>query len=355
MACASMVRSTSRREERLGQVLGDTVSCHTVAWLTCRRPHRDPGTSAPLRVGQRQGARPHGFALQGLPRRLLDHLAVRGRTAQGRRPCGASADPDRRSAADHGTTCGGCRPAGSQQEVAKVRISIAFNPITEEFATTTPPIRRNPEWISDISDFFNSESTYTFIREYFEGNPDVDQRLVETNLARLEGIKNALIGIISLGDDLDVETVSEIFIRINSKGVPLSSADFAMSKIATYGDRGRNLRKLIDYFCHLAVAPHVYADIKDNDHEFAASPYLAQISWLKRRRGGPLRPRATATSSASPGLSGSAGARRPVIVSELSGRDPDTRKVDEDRIPVAYDKLEGALLQIVSNTTSTTS
>ena len=57
-------------------------------------------------------------------------------------------------------------------------------------------------------------------------------------MARLEGIKNAQIGIISLNDDLDVETVSEIFIRINSKGVPLSSADFAMSKIATYGDRG---------------------------------------------------------------------------------------------------------------------
>ena len=75
--------------------------------------------------------------------------------------------------------------------------------------------------------------------------------------------------------------MSEIFIRINSKGVPLSSADFAMSKIATYGDRGRNLRKLIDYFCHLAVAPHAYADIRENDTEFAASPYLKAIEWLK--------------------------------------------------------------------------
>jgi hypothetical protein len=78
-----------------------------------------------------------------------------------------------------------------------------------------------------------------------------------TNLAQLQDVKNAQIGIISLSGDLDVETVSEIFIRINSKGVALSSADFVMSKIATYGDYGRNLRKLIDYFCHLAVAPHV--------------------------------------------------------------------------------------------------
>ena len=104
---------------------------------------------------------------------------------------------------------------------------------------------------------------------------------VAASIARLEAIKNAQIGIISLNDDLDVETVSEIFIRINSKGVPLSSADFAMSKIATYGDRGRNIRKLIDYFCHLAVAPHPYADIQENDAEFAATPYLKAIAWLK--------------------------------------------------------------------------
>jgi hypothetical protein len=162
-----------------------------------------------------------------------------------------------------------------------VRIVIAFNPVTEEFATLTPVIAKNPEWISDLSEFFNSGSPLSFARDYLERNADVDSRLFETNLARLEGIKNAQIGIIALADDLEVETVAEIFIRINSKGVPLSSADFAMSKIATYGDRGRNLRKLIDYFCHLAVAPHAYSDIKENDTEFAETPFLKAIAWLQ--------------------------------------------------------------------------
>ena len=41
------------------------------------------------------------------------------------------------------------------------------------------------------------------------------------------------IGLIELEHDLDAETVTEIFIRINSAGVPLSQADFAMSKIAS--------------------------------------------------------------------------------------------------------------------------
>src|SRR5699024_9127468 len=136
-------------------------------------------------------------------------------------------------------------------------------------------------WIPDIANLFNAPSSFTFISDYFDRNPGVDRARVEASIARLEGVRNAQIGIIALADDLDVETVAEIFVRINSKGVPLSSADFAMSKIATYGDRGRNLRKLIDYFCHLAVAPHVYSDIQENDSDFAATPYLGALEWLR--------------------------------------------------------------------------
>lgn len=228
----------------------------------------------------------------------------------------------------------------------RVRIKIAFNPVTEEFATLQPVIDKDPEWISDISELFNATSTFGFIKAYFAANPNAPEALIETNLSRLEAIKNAQIGIISLNDELDVETVSEIFIRINSKGVPLSSADFAMSKIATYGDRGRNIRKLIDYFCHLAVAPHAYDDIKENDPEFAATPYLSDIAWLKNDSDDLYDP-AYGDIIRVAGLVGFSRGKASSIVSELSGRDPETRKVDLDRIPVAYDKLEGALQEIV--------
>lgn len=229
---------------------------------------------------------------------------------------------------------------------ASIKIAIAFNPVTEEFATATPVIRKDPEWVADISEFFNATSGYGFYRDYFERNPQADRPKVEASLSQLEGIKNAQIGTIALADDLDVETVSEIFIRINSKGVPLSSADFAMSKIATYGERGRNIRKLIDYFCHLSVAPHVLDDIKDNDAEFAATPYLQAISWLKNDSEDLYDPNYGDVIRVA-GLAGFNRGKASSIVSELSGRDPDTRRVDETRIPVAYDKLEHVLLQMV--------
>lgn len=222
------------------------------------------------------------------------------------------------------------------------RIKIAFNPVSEAFATLTPVIDKDPEWISDISALFTSASTFSFYKQYFEANPDSDSALVEANLGRLEQLKNAQIGIIQLSDDLDVETVSEIFIRINSKGVPLSSADFAMSKIATYGERGRNLRKLIDYFCHLAIAPHAYEDIEANDSEFQSSGHLAKIAWL-RDDAEDLYDPTYGDMIRVAGLVGFSRGKASSIVSELSGRDPETRKVDESRIPVAYDKLEAAL------------
>ncbi|WP_432793901.1 GmrSD restriction endonuclease domain-containing protein [Rhodococcus ruber] len=229
----------------------------------------------------------------------------------------------------------------------KNRITIAFDPVTEQFETATPVIRKNPQWIHDVAELFNATSGFTFMRDYFTRNPGLDPALVEANISRLEGIKNAPIGIIALADDLEVETVSEIFIRINSKGVPLESADFVMSKIATYGDRGRNIRKLIDYFCHLAVAPHVYDDIVENDEEFASTEFMHAIAWLRNDAEDLYDPKYGDLIRIA-NLVGFSRGRAAALVSELSGRDPDTRKVDESRIPVAYDRLERSLRQIVS-------
>ena len=94
----------------------------------------------------------------------------------------------------------------------------------------------------------------------------MDEEKIEASISNLINIPKKQIGLIDLEHDLDIETVTEIFIRINSKGVVLSQADFAMSKIAsndTY--EGNVLRKAIDYFCHLAIAPDFYKHIVDND------------------------------------------------------------------------------------------
>ena len=95
-------------------------------------------------------------------------------------------------------------------------------------------------------------------------------------------LKKTEDGLIELSGDLDIEKVTEIFIRINSQGVELSQADFVMSKIAANEEYGGNvLRKCIDYFSHLSVAPEFYPNIAEFDKDSSSTEYFRKISWLK--------------------------------------------------------------------------
>src|SRR5215203_1258474 len=83
---------------------------------------------------------------------------------------------------------------------------------------------------------------------------------------------------------LNIETVTEIFIRVNSAGVPLSQADFAMSKIAVNETHGGNtLRKVIDSFGHLAVTPGFY-DTMRNDAAFVGTDFFHQMGWMRHEQ-----------------------------------------------------------------------
>lgn len=164
-----------------------------------------------------------------------------------------------------------------------IRIRIAFHPLEQRFEVANPAIDKDPAWIADISDLFGvSAKLLHTVRAYKQANKQADEDVVAESLQSLSKITSNMVGIIELAEDLDIETVTEIFIRVNSAGAQLSQADFAMSKIAaneTFG--GNQLRKAIDYFCRLAVAPDWHGTVKAADKEFAKSDYFQKMSWLK--------------------------------------------------------------------------
>lgn len=163
----------------------------------------------------------------------------------------------------------------------RVKIKIAFHPIDERFEVQNPAIIKDKTWLPDISQAINGD-LFEIADQYFELNPDVDKKQVRNAFSNLMNIPKKQIGIIELAADLDIETVTEIFIRINSKGVVLSQADFAMSKIASNTEyKGNELRKAIDYFCHLAIAPEFYKHIVENDKEFATTDFFHKMQWLR--------------------------------------------------------------------------
>lgn len=235
------------------------------------------------------------------------------------------------------------------KEYRKVRISIAFHPIEERFEVSNPAITKNAAWISDVSSIVGGEiDLFDAVEKYLADNPTADKSKVKDNLRNLADIAKKQIGLIELSHDLDIETVTEIFIRINSKGTVLSQADFVMSKIAadpSYG--GQQLRKCIDYFCHLAVAPEFYGFIKDNDTEFAASPYFQKMSWLRNESDDLYDPtyndllRVAFTSEFGRG-------KLADLVSLLSGRNFETKNYEEAIAEASFARLGEGVLDFIN-------
>ena len=180
-------------------------------------------------------------------------------------------------------------------EFDEMTVRIAFNPFAaldyecngndeaEIFAVQTPAHEKSKNWIPDISKIFDTSfSSWTFIPQYVKSNPEMKEEDLQFVLNRLRGIESTQIGVIDLSEKLDLDVITDIFIRINSKGTALSQGDFVMSKMAADEKHGGNiLRKVIDYFAHLAVKPQYFSHIAKNDTEFSNTQYLKKLEWLK--------------------------------------------------------------------------
>lgn len=172
----------------------------------------------------------------------------------------------------------------------KRRIKISFNPQAtgedeEIFKVQDNAILKDKKWIADIAEIFKPDfDQWGFVNEYCKINPGINGSQMNKVLMRLLDIKNRQIGVISLDKDLNIDEVTEIFIRINSQGAKLNQADFAMSKIAANTEyEGNALRKAIDYFSHLAVEPDWYSDMT-KDAAFMKSKYAEKLKWLRDDR-----------------------------------------------------------------------
>mgnify|MGYP005806336887 CR=1 FL=1 len=232
----------------------------------------------------------------------------------------------------------------------KIRIKISFNPVTEKFEVCNPALEKDIQWIPDISILFNPTfDSYQFVSEYSNLN-NVPGNKINQTIHKLLSIKTNSIGVIDLSPELDIETVTEIFIRINSKGVVLSQADFAMSKISSNDEfGGRIIRKTIDYFCHLKKRPMDIEQIIENDKEFCSLEAFNKIKWIVKETDDIYVPtysdvlRVAFTSKFNRG-------KLADLVSLLSGRDFETRKYLEEISKDSFTKLYEGVLDFVNQT-----
>lgn len=234
----------------------------------------------------------------------------------------------------------------------KERIKIAFNPLAEDetkrFAVQDASHLKDKKWIPDISVLFTAGfKQRAFENEYANDNPGVDLDELSETLSRLKGIANRQIGVIELDASLEIDEVTEIFIRINSKGTALSQSDFVMSKMAADTDHnGSLMRKTVDYFCHLAVKPDFYSQMI-KDQEFQDSKYAAKIKWLANDYDDIYDPNFGDMLRVSFMHQFRRG-KLADLVSLLSGRDFITKEYRDDIIDDSYQKLDRGIMNFIN-------
>lgn len=125
------------------------------------------------------------------------------------------------------------------------RIRIAFRPVDATFAVSDAAIERDPEFITDISQVWLPGERKNVVRNFLkrlEGKrelTEVEKDDLEEAIDRVHDLTHYPFKAVELGSTVDEEQVAEIFVRINSEGVTLNQADFILTLMSVFWEKGR--------------------------------------------------------------------------------------------------------------------
>ncbi|GAB4401244.1 MAG: DUF262 domain-containing protein [Anaerolineales bacterium] len=146
-----------------------------------------------------------------------------------------------------------------RKDFRKERIFIAFCPRTREFAVADSAIRRDPEWLPDISVLWSSATTRSrLVRGFLDHlrrsrtiSEDEEDDLSEA-IDRLYDMQDYPLTALELSASVQEEQVADVFVRINSLGTPLNEANFILTLMSVFWDDGRTE---LETFCREAKTP----------------------------------------------------------------------------------------------------
>lgn len=143
-------------------------------------------------------------------------------------------------------------------------IEIAFRPTDNTFEVADAAIRKNVEYIPNISvlwakdaDLFEIVGNYIEkLKKHREAN---DKTLEGDEIKRIQSAIQGVSSLLSypftaleLSSTIDEEQVAEVFVRINSKGKVLNQSDFILTLMSVFWDEGRTQ---LEDFCRESRKP----------------------------------------------------------------------------------------------------
>lgn len=126
------------------------------------------------------------------------------------------------------------------------RINIAFRPRDGRFEVADAAIRRDPEFIPDLSNVWSvGGGSYTVITEFLaqlsttRELSENERHGITQSITRVFELRNYPFTALEIDSTVNEEQVADIFVRINSEGVKLNEADFILTLLSVFWDQGR--------------------------------------------------------------------------------------------------------------------
>ena len=139
------------------------------------------------------------------------------------------------------------------------RIQIAFNPREEIFDVVDAAILRDKAFLPDISVLWSDKTdVFEIVAKYLEGLGSTrevtaeEKTKIQKSIIDLQNLLSFPFTALELAADIDEEAVSDVFVRINSKGTPLNQADFILTLMSVFWDEGR---ASLETFCRDSRIP----------------------------------------------------------------------------------------------------
>jgi hypothetical protein len=217
-----------------------------------------------------------------------------------------------------------------REDFTEARIKIAFNPFTELFAVPDATTEKQVEWLADITplfeDFLDTVEGYSERLEQVRGDLTKQERKhLFAVFDRVRDLVAYQFSVVELDATAEEEQVAEVFVRINSEGVVLNQADFILTLMSVFWEKGR--RELED-FARAAKTPTLSQ----------ASPF----NWY-------IQPQPAQMLRVTAALA----FRRAVlkhVYSALRGKDIETGKSDPARREAQFQRLQQAQEQVLDLT-----
>lgn len=217
-----------------------------------------------------------------------------------------------------------------REDYTREVIRLAFNPLTERFEVPNKATERSAEWINDILPVFDDpiDARYKYLdalREHSGHDLAKDiERGVEMALQRLTNLRSYQFQVVQITEEVSREVVADIFVRTNSEGMPLSSADFILTWMSVFWEEGRE--QLETFARNSRFTPTEIETVMGEKVTWTPkNPYLA------------FEPGQVLRVAIAVGLRR---ARLQDAYNTLRGRDPRTREIDPERRKVELERLK---------------